>query len=84
MPWEEKEVESGVDLQLDRRRIAILPFANISQDSSDEYFADGMTEELITAMSGLQGLQVIARTSVMNYARATRVVWRKREGFADN
>ena len=67
LPWEEKETEAGVNLQLDRNRIAVLPFANMSPDPNDEYFADGMTEELITAMSGLQGLQVIARTSVMNY-----------------
>ena len=65
LPWDERKVITAT--QLDKRRIAVLPFANISQDPKDEYFADGMTEELITAMSGLQGLQVIARTSVMNY-----------------
>ncbi len=65
MPWDEESVIQPA--QLDRKRIAVLPFANISQDPNDEYFADGMTEELITAMSGLQGLQIIARTSVMNY-----------------
>jgi adenylate cyclase len=65
LPWDERKVITTT--QLDKRRIAVLPFANISQDPNDEYFADGMTEELITAMSGLQGLQVIARTSVMNY-----------------
>jgi adenylate cyclase len=65
MPW--KDEKSTLSTPPDKRRIAVLPFANISQDSNDEYFADGMTEELITAMSGLQGLQVIARTSVMNY-----------------
>ena len=53
--------------RLDRRRIAILPFSNMSPDSRDEYFADGMTEELITTMSKISGLKVIARTSVMTY-----------------
>lgn len=48
-------------------RIAVLPFANISQDSSDEFFSDGMTEEMIAAISRTSGLRVIARTSVMKY-----------------
>jgi adenylate cyclase len=64
MPWEEKTVSST---QFDTRRIAVLPFVNMSPDSNDEYFAEGMTEELITTMSRVQGLQVIARTSVTNY-----------------
>ena len=50
-----------------RNRIAVLPFANISADPSDEYFADGMTEELISRLSQVRGLDVIARTSVMQY-----------------
>ena len=48
-------------------RIAVLPLVNISQDGADEYFADGMTEELISSVSKAQGLRVIARTSVMRY-----------------
>jgi len=50
-----------------KERIAILPFANISPDPADEYFADGMTEELISTVSKLGGLRVIARTSVMRF-----------------
>jgi TolB-like protein/Flp pilus assembly protein TadD len=48
-------------------RIAILPFANISADPSDRYLADGLTEELISAVSKLPGLRVIARSSVAKY-----------------
>ena len=48
-------------------RIAVLPLVNISQDSDDDYFTDGMTEELISQLTKISGLSVIARTSVMKY-----------------
>jgi TolB-like protein/Tfp pilus assembly protein PilF len=51
----------------DRRRIAVLPLTNISLDPKDEYFTDGMTEELISTISGISELNVISRTSVMGY-----------------
>jgi TolB-like protein len=52
---------------LDKHRIAVLPFANISPDPADAYFADGITEELISTISKIGQLQVIARTSVIRY-----------------
>ncbi|MFZ1023643.1 MAG: adenylate/guanylate cyclase domain-containing protein [Thermoplasmata archaeon] len=54
--------------------VAVLPFANISPDTRDEYFADGLTEELITVLSQIPGLRVIARTSVMQYRSTTKPV----------
>jgi adenylate cyclase len=66
MPWE-KHGASAEGASLPVNRIAVLPFANISPDPQDEYFADGMTEELISTMSKVSGLKVIARTSVSGY-----------------
>jgi len=55
-------------------RLAVLPFANISPDPEDEYFADGLTEELISVLSKIRGLRVIARTSVAQYKGTTKSV----------
>ncbi len=57
-----------------RERLAVLPFVNISPDPNDEYFADGLTEELISKLSEIKGLKVIARTSVMNYKKKEKSV----------
>jgi TolB-like protein/Tfp pilus assembly protein PilF len=50
-----------------KHRIAVLPLSNIGLDKKDEYFADGMTEQLISTLSKIAGLGVIARTSMMRY-----------------
>jgi adenylate cyclase len=50
-----------------RSRLAVLPLDNISPNEGDAYFADGMTEELISSLSKIGGLKVIAKTSVMKY-----------------
>lgn len=47
--------------------IAVLPLENLSGDGSQEYFADGMTDELITTLAKIGSLRVISRTSVMQY-----------------
>jgi len=50
----------------------VLPLQNLSPDTNDEYFADGMTEELISTISNVSGLSVISRTSVMQYKRPSK------------
>ena len=72
LPWH-SERRSG-STQLDKSRVAVLPFANISPKSSDEYFADGMTEELIATLSRIKDLGVIARTSVIGYKDSNKPV----------
>jgi adenylate cyclase len=55
----------------DKPSIAVLPFANISGDPEQEYFADGMVEEIITALSRIRWLFVIARNSSFTYKGQT-------------
>jgi TolB-like protein len=47
--------------------IAVLPFVNMSDDKSNEYFSDGLTEELLNVLANVPGLRVIARTSSFAY-----------------
>jgi len=54
------------------RSIAVLPLANLSGDPDQEYFADGMTEALISDLAKIGSLRVISRTSVMRYENARR------------
>src|SRR5205814_5688667 len=60
----------GADAALplpDKPSIAVLPFQNMSGDPEQEYFADGMVEEIITALSRIRWLFVIARNSTFTY-----------------
>ena len=51
----------------DERSIAVLPFANLSEDKANEYFADGLSDELLNLLSRVQGLRVVARTSSFSF-----------------
>lgn len=55
----------------DSKAIAVLPFANMSEDPANEYFSDGVTEDILTHLSKIADLHVISRTSVMVYKRST-------------
>lgn len=57
-----------IDLSLhDKPSIAVLPFANVSADPEQDYFADGLVEDIITTLSKISGLVVIARNSSFTY-----------------
>jgi TolB-like protein len=53
--------------QTDKRSIAVLPFVNMSSDPENEYFADGMSEELLNILAGIDGLKVASRTSAFSF-----------------
>ena len=52
---------------IDDKSIAVLPFDNMSADRDNDYFADGMSEEIINALAQLPGLRVVARTSAFSF-----------------
>ncbi len=54
--------------------IAVLPFDNLSNDPEQQYFCDGMTEQIISNLAKLPNLKVISRTSVMNYKKADKTI----------
>ena len=70
-PWEPTIEPATVENMAfplpDKPSIAVLPFTNMSGDPEQEYFADGMTDDLITDLSKVSGLFVIARNSVFTY-----------------
>lgn len=72
LPWEKEQNRTVT--RLETSRVAVLPFANMSPDPGDSYFADGITEEIISTLSGVSGLNVISRTSVMGYKGTTKRV----------
>ena len=54
-------------LPLNAKTVAVLPFKNMSDSKEDEYFSDGLTDDILTHLSKISDLQVISRTSVMKY-----------------
>ena len=70
-PWVPREEPASVERMAfplpDKPSIAVLPFTNMSDDAKQEYFVDGLTEDLITDLSKLSGLFVISRNSTFTY-----------------
>ncbi len=56
------------------KSIAVLPFANLSSDPEQEYFSDGLTEDIITQLSKIKAYKVISRTSVMQYKKTPKTI----------
>jgi len=63
------QVPSGEKIRTARRipSIAVLPFANLSADADNQYFSDGLSEDLTSALARLEGLQVASRTSAFRF-----------------
>ncbi len=70
--WVMRSVGAIHESPLQIRSLAVLPLDNLSGDPQQEYFADGMTEELIATLGKLSALHVISRTSVMRYKKTDK------------
>ncbi|MBA4313676.1 MAG: hypothetical protein C0417_13720 [Chlorobiaceae bacterium] len=64
-----KKLSTGIESPIRRQlpSIAVLPFTNLSADKEQEYFCDGMAEEIINALTQVEGLRVVARTSAFSF-----------------
>ena len=63
------EAEAVAETGLGEKSIAVLPFINMSADPEQEYFCDGITDDILTHLSKIGELRVIGRTSVMQYKK---------------
>ncbi|MBK8491273.1 MAG: tetratricopeptide repeat protein [Saprospirales bacterium] len=66
-PASERKLAAQATLVDQGYSIAVLPFANYSEDSENDYFSDGITEDILTLLSKVNGLNVISRTTMMGY-----------------
>jgi hypothetical protein len=64
----------GTRLVEDDRSIAVLPFANVSADADNEFFSDGLTDEIITDLSGVRHLRLVSRNSSMRLKGSTKTL----------
>lgn len=68
----EKDSAGAISAANKRRSVAVLPLQNLTGDPAQEYFTDGMTDELTTDLAQLRDLRVISRTSAMHYKGASK------------
>jgi len=66
------QVSQRQTVAADRKSVAVLPFTNMSGDKEDEFFSDGVTEDIIAQLSNIGELKVISRTSTMQYKNTTK------------
>ena len=64
--------EASAPVRHTERSVVVLPFENLSPDPDNEYFSDGLTEETITALSRVDALRIVPRTSAMQYKGTNR------------
>ena len=65
--WYGRKNETVSPVSEELKSIAVLPFENLSDDKEDEYFSDGITDDILLRLSKIHDLKVISRTSVMRY-----------------
>jgi len=78
-PYSKPRAPKAADVKIPEREIlpnsiAVLPFANLSNDTQQEYFSDGLTEDIITQLSKIKSLKVSSRTSVIQYKKNPKPV----------
>jgi len=67
-------VLNGVFLDDPGKSIAVLPFVNMTNDPAQEYFSDGITEDILTHLSKVADLKVVSRTSTLQYKNTTKTI----------
>jgi TolB-like protein/DNA-binding winged helix-turn-helix (wHTH) protein len=68
--WRQRSIRPGLPIHIEA--LAVLPLQNLSQDPDQQYFADGLTDALITDLGKVSGLRVISRTSAMSYKQTSK------------
>jgi TolB-like protein len=71
---ETKQVPAVSDVEKSKKTIAVIPFVNLSSDKEQEYFVDGLSEELLNTLTQIQDLLVTARTSSFTFKNSNKKV----------